>query len=329
MRDLNTQPHVRFNPLRGEWVLVSPQRNDATVAGPGRARPPTRTRRLTIRTAISAREARGPADCDEPRLPLDVRLRQRLSGAARRHPSGGSSRRRTADRARRDRRVPGRVLFAAPRSHARADGSPTRCAAWSTSGRMRTRASAPSRAINYVQVFENRGAMMGASNPHPHGQIWATATIPNEPSATGGASPRIARPTARCLLCDYLALETVARRARGRARTRTFVAVVPFWAVWPFETLVLPRRHVAGSRRPDVGRTRRAGGHAQAPDDALRQPVRDAVSVLDGIPSAAVPTARRTTRGICTPTSIRRCCARRPCASSWSASRCSACRSAT
>jgi UDPglucose--hexose-1-phosphate uridylyltransferase len=108
-----------------------------------------------------------------------------------------------------------------------------------------TRAIGAEPGINYVQVFENRGAAMGASNPHPHGQIWATATIPNEPSREQEAftAHRAARGT--CLLCDYLAVE----RSRGErvvCENEDFVAVVPFWAVWPFETLVLSRRHVAG-----------------------------------------------------------------------------------
>jgi UDPglucose--hexose-1-phosphate uridylyltransferase len=93
--------------------------------------------------------------------------------------------------------------------------------------------------ISYVQIFENRGAAMGASNPHPHGQIWATATIPNEPSREQDAFGA----RRRCLLCQYLALE-LAHSDRVVCENDAFVAVVPFWAVWPFETLVLPRRHV-------------------------------------------------------------------------------------
>ncbi len=97
--------------------------------------------------------------------------------------------------------------------------------------------------INYVLVFENRGAAMGASNPHPHGQIWATATIPNEPAAEHEALTEYRRAKGTCLLCDYLALE-IRRADRVVCENEAFVAVVPYWAVWPFETLIVSRRHL-------------------------------------------------------------------------------------
>jgi UDPglucose--hexose-1-phosphate uridylyltransferase len=107
--------------------------------------------------------------------------------------------------------------------------------------------------IRHVLVFENRGAMMGASNPHPHGQIWANERLPNEPArelrqqqahAAGGG----------CLLCDYLDVE-LKEGERIVAQSERFVALVPFWAVWPFETLVLPRAHHGAL--PDLGDSER------------------------------------------------------------------------
>ncbi len=101
--------------------------------------------------------------------------------------------------------------------------------------------------INYVQIFENRGAMMGASNPHPHCQIWATSSIPNEPAKEHASMERYFRQYGRCLLCEYIALETRGERlVYGNER---FLALVPFWAVWPFEVLILARRHVADLTR--------------------------------------------------------------------------------
>src|SRR4029078_449367 len=86
-----------------------------------------------------------------------------------------------------------------------------------------------------------------ASNPHPHGQIWATASVPNEP-AREEARLRAYRATAgACLLCDYARLE-MARGERLVCDNAAFIAVVPFWAVWPFEILLLPRRHVPALR---------------------------------------------------------------------------------
>jgi UDPglucose--hexose-1-phosphate uridylyltransferase len=98
--------------------------------------------------------------------------------------------------------------------------------------------------INHVQIFENRGAMMGCSNSHPHGQIWATQTVPNEPRKEQESFAEYLREHRSCLLCDYLSLELEAE-ARVVCQNDFFFAVVPFWAIWPFETLLLSRRHVS------------------------------------------------------------------------------------
>jgi UDPglucose--hexose-1-phosphate uridylyltransferase len=98
--------------------------------------------------------------------------------------------------------------------------------------------------INHVQVFENRGAMMGSSNSHPHGQIWATQTIPNEPRKELESFADYRRQHGRCLLCDYVDLE-LASRERIVCQNDFFLAVVPFWATWPFEALLLSKPHVA------------------------------------------------------------------------------------
>jgi UDPglucose--hexose-1-phosphate uridylyltransferase len=97
--------------------------------------------------------------------------------------------------------------------------------------------------INAVQIFENRGAMMGASNPHPHCQVWATESLPNEIAKEFTAQSAYRTERGSCLLCDYLALE---REAQDRIvfANDHFTVVVPFWAIWPFETLLLPNRHL-------------------------------------------------------------------------------------
>jgi UDPglucose--hexose-1-phosphate uridylyltransferase len=97
--------------------------------------------------------------------------------------------------------------------------------------------------VEYAIVFENRGPMMGASNPHPHGQIWATETIPNEPARERTAFSQYQSKHAQCLLCDYARLET-SLAERIVCENGAFLAMVPFWAVWPFETLLVSRRHI-------------------------------------------------------------------------------------
>jgi UDPglucose--hexose-1-phosphate uridylyltransferase len=109
--------------------------------------------------------------------------------------------------------------------------------------------------VNHVLIFENRGAMMGASNPHPHGQIWANQRLPNEPARELHQQRAYAQ-RGGCLLCDYLAVE-VKEGERIVCHNDRFVALVPFWAVWPFETLVLPRAH--DGALPDLDDGERAG----------------------------------------------------------------------
>lgn len=96
--------------------------------------------------------------------------------------------------------------------------------------------------ISSVQIFENRGEMMGASNPHPHCQIWASESVTNELARENSAQLGYRDDRGSCLLCDYLAIER-GTEERIVCENDAFTAVVPFWAVWPFETMILSRRH--------------------------------------------------------------------------------------
>ena len=107
-------------------------------------------------------------------------------------------------------------------------------------GQYRELASLPF--IRHVQIFENRGEMMGASNPHPHCQIWAQSTIPDEVALEASNQAAYARDHGSCLLCDYLSIE----RERGErlvCENESFAALVPFWATWPFEVIVISKQH--------------------------------------------------------------------------------------
>ena len=97
--------------------------------------------------------------------------------------------------------------------------------------------------VGWVQVFENRGAMMGCSNSHPHAQVWATKNLPTEAAKELDAQSAWLDEYGSPLLVDYLQAELDAG-SRVIVESDHFVAVVPYWAVWPYEALVLPRRHV-------------------------------------------------------------------------------------
>ncbi len=109
--------------------------------------------------------------------------------------------------------------------------------------------------IGHVQIFENRGAVMGCSNPHPHGQIWATGSVPMLPGLEDGRQAAHLDDKGECLLCRYLKRELESGE-RLVFENESFAVIVPFWAVWPFETIILPKTHMgtlldmnAGQRR--------------------------------------------------------------------------------
>jgi UDPglucose--hexose-1-phosphate uridylyltransferase len=97
--------------------------------------------------------------------------------------------------------------------------------------------------VRYIQIFENRGALMGASNPHPHCQIWASASVPNLPNRELSSFEAFHNENRTCLLCDYLKLE-LRKNERVVCQNDAFAVVVPYWALWPFETLLLSKSHV-------------------------------------------------------------------------------------
>ncbi|MBZ0278701.1 MAG: UDP-glucose--hexose-1-phosphate uridylyltransferase [Anaerolineae bacterium] len=108
----------------------------------------------------------------------------------------------------------------------------------------------------WVQVFENKGEIMGCSNPHPHGQVWGTDWLPNEVTQEDRQQREYYAQHGTPLLMDYLRLESE-RQERIVVENADWVAVVPYWAMWPFEILLLPRRHVL--RLPDLSAQEREG----------------------------------------------------------------------
>ncbi|XP_076465770.1 galactose-1-phosphate uridylyltransferase-like [Babylonia areolata] len=109
----------------------------------------------------------------------------------------------------------------------------------------------------WVQIFENRGSIMGASNPHPHCQVWASSFLPNELAVKERTQKAYMEKYGSPMLVDYLSKE-VAKKERVVLETAHWVWLVPYWAMWPYETMLLPRRHVlriqdlTGEERDDL-----------------------------------------------------------------------------
>ncbi|KAA0190017.1 hypothetical protein HAZT_HAZT001703 [Hyalella azteca] len=97
--------------------------------------------------------------------------------------------------------------------------------------------------FNWVQIFENKGAMMGCSNPHPHCQIWASSFIPNEARIKHEKQKQYFEQHGRPMLMDYVHKE-LEKQERIVCSNDSWLVLVPYWAVWPYETMVLPKEHV-------------------------------------------------------------------------------------
>lgn len=97
--------------------------------------------------------------------------------------------------------------------------------------------------INHVQIFENKGAIMGCSNPHPHGQIWAQSTIPEIVLKKQEKQREYWNTHNKSLLSSYLEQE-LELQERIIIENKHFVALVPYWAIWPYETMIIPRKHL-------------------------------------------------------------------------------------
>jgi len=98
--------------------------------------------------------------------------------------------------------------------------------------------------VQYVQIFENKGAMMGCSNPHPHSQVWGTQYISNEPAKELENQKAYFNQHGRALLANYLVQE-LRHTERILFSNDHFIALIPYWAAWPYETMIIARRNVA------------------------------------------------------------------------------------
>jgi UDPglucose--hexose-1-phosphate uridylyltransferase len=247
-KDLATGPHRRYNPLADEWVLVSPQRTQRPWTGRQEPTPPENLPTYDPTCYLCpgnsrANGQRNPAydgtfvfTNDFSALRPDSSLASFEHGLLRAEGERGTC----------------RVLCFSPRHDvtvARMSQPEVRKIVdiWAD------QSAELGESWRWVQVFENRGETMGASNPHPHGQIWAGSALPVQAAREDTAQRRHCDATGHRLLLDY------AEQERGGPRVviddRDWLVVVPFWALWPFETLIIPGDPV--ERLPDLDGRRR------------------------------------------------------------------------
>ena len=242
MRPLVAASHRRLNPLTGEWVLVSPHRTqrpwrgqqEAKAGTPalahdpdcylcpgnrraGGARNPDYAHTFVFDNDFQALQADAPASAERKGL----LVAEGESGRC-------------------------RVLCFSPRHDLTLSGMSVADIERVVDVWVEETIALGSQAdIGAVTIFENRGAMMGASNPHPHGQIWASRHLPNELEKETRRQGEYLIQHGRPLLLDYLD-EELRDGERIVLANDDFCVLTPFWAVWPFETMILPRRRIGG-----------------------------------------------------------------------------------
>lgn len=240
MFNLKEHPHRRFNPLTGEWIIVSPHRTKRPWQG---------------QTEASNCETLAEYDPDCYLCPTNKRAGDKVnpnySGvfvfdndfAAMQPdvPDGGLN---IDDLliAKRERGISRVVCFSPNHDLTLARMKIAEIRDVVDQWALQYRELGNLDFINHVQIFENRGEMMGASNPHPHCQIWASESVPNEPAKELRAQREYNEKNGTCLLCDYCELETN-KGERIVCENEYFAAIVPFWAVYPFEIMIAGKDH--------------------------------------------------------------------------------------
>ncbi len=230
-------PHKRFNPLTREWVLVSPQRTNRPWLGQVEDAPNDHSPRYDPKCSLCPGNTRANGavnadytntfvfDNDFPALlPLPAELPNKDTHPLfRAEPESGYC----------------KVVCFSPRHDlSLPDLAETEVVDILNTWKQESELLGSREDVTYVQVFENKGAVMGCSNPHPHSQIWATGSLPNEPAKELESQDEYYTQHKRALLLDYIQQE-IQSGERLIAANNHFAAVVPFWAIWPFEVMIV------------------------------------------------------------------------------------------
>ena len=237
--DNNEHPHRRYNPLTGEWVLVSPHRNKRPWQGQKEAAVTTGLPEYDPECYLCAGNVRSNGvrndqytdvfvfDNDFPSLLTDEVTTPDTSSLFQLKPERGIN----------------KVICFSPKHNLTIPEMEVSALVKVAEAWKQQYAELGSKEfINHVQIFENKGSVMGCSNPHPHGQIWAQSSLPTLVEKTQANLLAYYEKHGKSLLTDYLS-EELKKQERVVIENEHFAVVVPFWAIWPYETMIISKRH--------------------------------------------------------------------------------------
>lgn len=237
------RPHRRRNPLTGEWVLVSPQRATRPWLGQVEKTPQPNLPHYDPDCYLCPRNQRAGGLVTNPDYEHTFVFDNDFSALLPPETGIASSNNENLFQAEAENGLCRVICFSPRHDLSLPELEISDAIEVIKTWREETRALSALDYIQYVQIFENKGAVMGCSNPHPHSQIWATGSIPNEPQKEIIQLENYYAAHGKSLLADYLEKEEELGE-RVIVKNSDFIAVVPFWAVWPFEVLLAPRRQI-------------------------------------------------------------------------------------
>ena len=236
--DLQDYSHKRFNILTGEWVLVSPHRAKRPWQGQNEAVSNEKRPTYDETCYLCAGNTRVNGEVNPNYKDVFIFTND---FAALQSDSPSFSVEDGLLMAQSERGICKVVCFSPDHSKSLADMEPSEIQKVVFAWQKEYRELGENDLINYVQIFENKGAVMGCSNPHPHGQIWSQSTLPNEVDKKNTQQLNYYNKNKSSLLGDYLKQE-LEKDERIIYQNEAFVVLIPFWAVWPFEAMIVPKK---------------------------------------------------------------------------------------